>query len=165
MTTSGWIGNTRVDAFGTADEGSAVRRLEKLFPDAPEQLNTFAYASLADAVTIDAQGRKPGEEGWQATYDVFFLAGLVALKFAAFNAAMPQVTRISSEGESLTFTPVNWEEAAERFFALSPLTQRHRRGGNSFQLIPMDRGDNWRPRSARRGGDWDVDTETGSRSD
>lgn len=79
--------------------------------------------ALAGALTWDSEGRKPGDDDYIDTYDVFFAAAEVADQMALRDAAAPQVTSWSSESTSMQVAGPNWAAMAHAWRLRSPLAR------------------------------------------
>ncbi|QXO14480.1 hypothetical protein SEA_JENOS_11 [Microbacterium phage Jenos] len=67
--------------------------------------------ALTGARVPDSFGLWPGEEGYEATYDVYF----AALTLLGFMQAQPVVRSTSSEGTSISVDAPNWGALATYF--------------------------------------------------
>ena len=76
-------------------------------------------AALAGALIPDSFGVWPGEEGYKATYDVYF----AALNLIAFLEAQPVVTNTNSEGTGVTVTVPDWSALRRYYLSQSHIIQ------------------------------------------
>lgn len=105
-----------MDHTATADE---VRRI--LGPIADQLTQADIDAAVNQAVTIDAAGLLPSDDGWTASYDPYWAAA-EAVESLTLRTAGGGVHRFTSEGSTFEYTPANYADLAARLRAKSPLS-------------------------------------------
>lgn len=78
---------------------------------------TMKQGALDGSLYPDSFGVWPGEEGYEATYDVYF----AALRLLPFLMAQPVLRSTSSEGTSASVDAPNWHSLATYLTSQSPI--------------------------------------------
>lgn len=105
---------------------TANSELVALFGTAGNQIPTSVYnAAMSQALTWDADGRRPGQDGYTTTYDLAWAAAEVAQAMALLTATEgPHATRISSEGTTMDLTGgTDWAALSLAWRRRSPLAK------------------------------------------
>lgn len=124
------------------------------------------YALLTDAMKTvamnaalipDSEGRWPGQEDYEPTYDIYF----AALKLLPFLQAQPVVTSAGSEGTSASVKPADWDAIIAFYRGSSPIIQAT--GNDVLRAVPIPDPPHVRKVNMQdRGGYYgDVDTDIG----
>ncbi|AVJ51146.1 hypothetical protein FDJ44_gp08 [Microbacterium phage Pikmin] len=114
-------------------------------------------AALEGARIPDEQLRWPGEDGYEATYDVFF----AAITLVGFLRAQPFVNSASSEGTSVSVEKPDWDALLAYYRSQSPIVSAT--GNSVLQRVTIP--DVPHVRRTDMSGRWDsngdVDTDLG----
>ena len=124
------------------------------------------YALLTDAMKTvamnaalipDSEGRWPGQEDYEPTYDIYF----AALKLLPFLQAQPVVTSAGSEGTSVSVKPADWDAIIAFYRGNSHIIQAT--GNDVLRAVPIPDPPHVRKVNMQdRGGYYgDVDTDIG----
>lgn len=113
--------------------------------------------ALNGAMVPDVEGRWPGQDNYEPTYDVYF----AALALVPFLQAQPAVTHAGSEGTSVTATPMDWGAIKAFYQGLSPIISGT--GSDVLTSVPIPGASHVRRVAMNdRGGYYgDVDTDLG----
>jgi hypothetical protein len=99
-----------------------MNQLEALLQSLPNYAlitSDMKQAALNSSLIPDSAGVWPGGVGYELTYDVYHAAGLLL----PFLMAQPTVTSASSEGTSISTTPMDWSALKESYRLLSPIAK------------------------------------------
>lgn len=117
--------------------------------------DTMKTAAMSGALIPDSEGRWPGQEEYEPTYDIYF----AALKLLPFLQAQPVVTSASSEGTSVSVKPTDWTAIITFYRGSSTIIQAT--GNDVLRAVPIPDPPHARKVSMQdRGGYYgDVDTD------
>lgn len=99
---------------------AALEDMEALLASLPGYAlitSTMKTAALEGAVIPDSFGLWPGEDGYEATYDIYF----AAWSLLGFLRAQPVVRNASSEGTSVAVDAPDWSALAHYYLSMSPI--------------------------------------------
>lgn len=118
-----------------------------------DKLSEYVKAeALTRAVIPDSEGRLPGVDGWQPTYDYAYAAILLIPALQA----QPQATSVASEGTSVHTSTPDWKALRAFLASLSPICKQQAQGIFTVWHIPQEDA---RPSTddSRLGVDYDVE--------
>jgi hypothetical protein len=112
--------------------------------------------ALAGALVPDSFGVWPGEEGYEATYDVYW----AAINLIGYLRAQPVVRQTSSEGTSVAVDAPDWNSLLMYFRSVSRIVAAT--GGSILTLVEIPDVPHVKRVPMNYGGDQhaDVDTDT-----
>lgn len=133
------------------DRTEAIDRAQTILgADLANQLTPEDWDMAAEsAVTIDTDGRLPGDPDWVPTYEPYWLAAVAVDMLAIRGLGEAGIKRFTSEGSTFELTGPNLDGLAARLRARSPLSALI--GGAGVGFIDVPRQDiGYRPTSGRQ---------------
>lgn len=118
-------------------EQEAIQRVRELLGTAATQLfEADLTDAVRQAVTVDAEGRLPGDADWVPAYEPYWAAGVAATMLATRAALAGGVLKWTSEGTTVERQAPDFQSAAAGFFSRSPITDLAAATAAGFIDIP-----------------------------